>query len=193
MKKIISVLFALAALTFSSVNAAELGSVENLRAEGNELIWDSLEGATGYNIYFDYRYYDTVKGKEQYTLSDNGQYNVVPFDDAGNFGTTNYLNNVDFTVDESTDSTGSQYTENGYTITVHKTCTNVGPGESCLAACPNVYQGAYQELYTKYMSGGACSTSDIVEADAFVSDNTYKCTVPTFSGEVVAQAICVTF
>lgn len=189
MKKMISLLFTLVALTCSSVNAAELGSVENVRVEGNQLVWDSLAGATGYNIYYDYDYYDTVKGKEQYTLSDSGVYNVVPFDDAGNFG-SQYGDYIDYAAD---DSAGSQVTENGYTLTVHKTCTNVGPGESCLAACPNVYEGTYQSHYTKYMSGGACSTSDIVEADAFVSGNTYKCTVPTFSGEVVAQAICVVF
>lgn len=190
MKRMISVLFALIALTCSTVNAAELDGVEGIRTEGNLLLWEPLEGATGYNIYYDYGYYDTVKGKEQYTLSDDGSYNVVAFDDAGNFGSLNYLSTVDYIGDSDSNTS---YTENGYTIIAHKTCTNVGPGESCVAACPTDYEGTYQSYYTKYMSGGACSTSDIVEADAFVSGNTYKCTVPTFSGEVVAQAICVAF
>ena len=193
MKKMISVLFALIALSCSGVNAEELDGGEDIRSEGNLLLWDALEGATGYNIYYDYGYYDTVKGKEQYTLSDDGPYNVVAFDDAGNFGSIHYQSTVDYVSEDNIDDADTSYTYNGYTLTVQKTCFNVGPGESCLAACPRSHEGLYETHYTQYMSGGACSTSDIVEADAFVSGNTYKCAVPTFSGEVVAQAICVLF
>ena len=49
------------------------------------------------------------------------------------------------------------------------------------------------ELSVSHVTGGACSTSDIVEADALVSRTTYRCTVPIFSGEVTAQAICARF
>lgn len=171
--------------------AETLPAVENVRIEGSQLLWDEQEGATGYNIYVNYNYYDTVKNALQYSVSDEGKYLVVAFDDAGNFSPA-YGTYVEFSQEGQASSSSSSYTVNNYTITVQKTCLDVGPGESCVAACPNEYAATYSTRYTQYLSGGACSTSDIVEADAFASDMTYKCTVPTFSGEVVAQAICVT-
>ena len=76
---------------------------------------------------------------------------------------------------------------------VYNTCKDVGPGESCIAHCPSSKDVPWSSgiQYFRYLTGGACSTSDIVEADAFIGPTTYSCTVPTFSGEVVAQAICL--
>lgn len=189
MNKLVAGLIALLTLGTGSAFAEVLPPLDNIRIEDNQLKWDASEDATGYNIYYEYSYYDTVKGAEQYTLTDSGRYFVVPFDDQGNFG-AQYGNFVEYVADGNGQS---QYTVNSFVILVQKTCLNVGPGESCVASCPNSYETEYTTRFTKYMSGGACSTSDIVEADAFVSVNTYKCTVPTFSGEVVAQAICVTY
>lgn len=168
-----------------------LPTPESLTIEGDTLIWDSVESATGYNIYLNYNYFDTVKGDTSYNLTQSGIYWVVAFDNAGNFG-SQYGNDdvVEFTGSDNSDKTSVTY--NWGTSVVQTTCTNVGPGESCIATC-EMTKTELSEYPTrsKYMSGGACSTSDIVEADAFVGHKTYKCTVPTFSGEVVAQAICV--
>jgi hypothetical protein len=91
--------------------------------------------------------------------------------------------------------TAVSYTFSYPVVLVQKTCNDVGPGESCIAHCPDVYDAEYEFYSNSYsishLSGGACSTSDIVEADAFIGPRTYSCTVPTFSGEIVAQAVCV--
>ena len=165
-----------------------LPDAENLAIEGDTLVWEGVEGATGYNIYRDYRYFDTVKNKSQYRMTQPGSYWVVAFDDAGNFGSQ-------YGGDRAVDYTGSEdavsVTYNYSSSVVQVVCDDVGPGESCIASCDSTQTLLSPPVYSSYMSGGACATSDIVEADAFVSNRTYQCTVPTFSGEVVAQAICV--
>ena len=171
--------------------APTLPDVENLRIDGGTLIWDSLPEATGYNISLNYRYYDTVRNATSYELSEAGTYRITAFNDAGEYG-SDYGLRVDF-AGGSTDNTVG-YSYNYSTLLVYKTCFNVGPGESCIAQCPVSYQPDNQPgqtIYPRYMSGGACSTSDIVEADAWIGHYSYSCTVPTFSGEVVAQAICL--
>ncbi len=165
-----------------------LPSPTNLSIEGDVLTWDEVEGATGYNIYLGFGYFDTVKGSTQYKLSQSGSYWVVAFDDAGNYG-SQYGN--DATVEYA--GAGDSVTVNTsfYSSIVQTTCQNVGPGESCVASCTSTSTILEPAKFTRYLSGGGCSTSDIVEADAFIGRFTYQCTVPTFSGEVVAQAICV--
>ncbi len=167
-----------------------LPSPENLAIEGNTLVWDGVEGATGYNVYLENRYFDTVKDVERYQLTQPGIYRVVAFDDAGNFGSQHVRGNqVEFA--GSGDSVS--VTNNFVSSVVQVVCNDVGPGESCTASCASTSTQLSPPRFTSYMSGGACATSDIVEADAFVSQYTYQCTVPTFSGEVIAQAICVHF
>lgn len=169
-------------------NAETLPSPENLAFDNGVLSWDAVDGATGYNIYFDYRYFDTVKGSTQYEPGQSGSYWVVAFDDDGNFGVT-YGDYVDVQVDQGSDNISVTY--NYYNAIVQKTCTDVGPGESCIASCTSTETHLDPPEFTMFLSGGGCSTSDIVEADVFISPNTYSCTVPTFSGEVIAQAVCV--
>ena len=183
---------AVLALLAASTNlfADQIPDVDNFRVEGNSLVWDDVEGAVGYNLYRDYEYYDTVKGRTSYSATEVGNYDILAFDDAGNFG-RQYQNYLEFSPEVDPDVSIST---NYHTAIVQRTCRDVGPGESCIASCPSSVESSYgSSRYTKYLSGGACSTSDIVEADALVSSNTYKCTVPTFSGEVVAQAICVLY
>lgn len=165
-----------------------LPSPENLTYEAGVLSWDAVEEATGYNIYLNYRYFDTVKGSTQYTPGQSGIYWVVAFDDNGNFG-RQYGDELNIEVGEGADSVSVTY--NYRTSIVQKTCTNVGPGESCIASCSSTRTDLDPPRFTLYLSGGGCATSDIVEADVFIGNQTYSCTVPTFSGEVVAQAICV--
>jgi len=169
----------------------------NVTIEGDSLTWEAVEGATGYNIYFDGRYYDTVRDRLQYRVSEPGSYWPTAFDDAGNFGNQYGFDDTgdirpEYIAEDGVDSNVSLVV-NSYTVIAQKTCTNVGPGESCVATCPRSFQSPFGNAsrFSRYLSGGACSTSDIVEADAFASNFTYSCTVPTFSGEVVAQAICV--
>lgn len=165
-----------------------LPSPENLAIETGVISWDAVEGATGYNIYYNYRYFDTVKGSTQYNPSQTGLYWVVAFDDNGNFG-SQYGEALDVQIEEGADSISVTY--NYRTSLVQTTCTDVGPGESCIASCGSTSTHLDPPRYSLYLSGGGCSTSDIVEADVFIGTDTYSCTVPTFSGEVVAQAICI--
>jgi len=164
-----------------------LPSVENISIEGDLLVWDSVEGATGYNIYRNNRYFDTVKGGENYRMTQPGTYWPVAFDGAGNYGSQ-------YSRDNAPEYTGSEdnvsVTYNYSSSVVQVTCLNVGPGESCTASCDSTETLLSPPRYSSFATGGACATSDIVEADAFVSNRTYQCTVPTFSGEVIAQAVC---
>jgi len=191
MRKIAYLIILSASFLLSAARADVLPDVENTQIEGNLLTWDAQEGATGYNILKDYRYFDTVRGSLSYPLTQEGEYSVVAFNDSGDFG-DDYGERVSF-VPEEPDASITYNASYNILIAIH-TCKDVGPGESCTARCPGSYQIDYGNYisteYTKYMSGGACSTSDIVEADAFAGPNSYKCTVPTYSGEVVAQAIC---
>lgn len=191
MRKIAYLIVLSTSLLFSTAHADVLPDVENTRIEGNLLTWDAQEGATGYNILKGYRYFDTVRGSLSYPLTQEGDYTVVAFNDSGDFS-DDYGMRVSF-VPEELDTSITYNASYNVLIAIH-TCKDVGPGESCTARCPGSYQIDYGNYvstqYPRYMSGGACSTSDIVEADAFVGPNSYKCTVPTYSGEVVAQAIC---
>ena len=177
--------------------SADLPRVTGLGLEGDVLSWDAQDGATGYNIHLDYEYFDTVRGTTRYALTEPGRYHVISFNDEGEFGVTRepseggqpYVS-VEYT---GTDDAVS-FDADSNVLIVTRTCTDVGPGETCIANCPRTYETDFGSVESvAYLSGGACSTSDIVEADALVSRNTYRCTVPTFSGEVTAQAICVAF
>lgn len=191
MRKISYLMLISIAFLFSTARAEILPDVENVKIEGNQLSWDAQDGATGYNILKDYRYFDTVRDALSYTLTEAGKYRVSAFNDMGEFS-DDYGTTVEFSPEEV--DTSITYNAGYASVVVLKTCLNVGPGESCIAQCPWQHVQDYGNYtstnYIAYMSGGACSTSDIVEADAFAGPNSYKCTVPTFSGEVIAQAIC---
>ena len=177
--------------------AADLPRVTGLALEGDRLSWDAQEGAAGYNIHLDYDYFDTVRGSTRYTVTEPGRYHVVSFNDAGEFGVTREPSEGGqpyVFVEYAGSDDAVSYDADSNVLIVTRTCTDVGPGQTCIANCPARHEtdfGAVLEI--AYLSGGACSTSDIVEADALASRNTYRCTVPTFSGEVTAQAICVAF
>ena len=182
------------------LHADQLPRVTGLNLTGNQLTWDAQEGAVGYNIHLDYQYYDTVRGGESYTVSLPGRYHVISFNDQGDFGVTRNPDETGqdfdlFSVLYEGENDSVNYNFSYPVLLVYNTCKDVGPGESCIARCPNTYEDVYEygstSYYKQFLSGGACSTSDIVEADAFVGPATYSCTVPTFSGEVVAQAVCV--
>ncbi|ASJ73098.1 hypothetical protein [Granulosicoccus antarcticus] len=194
MKKIVcSLVFLFVAGIASSAALAQdpqLPDVENLDVQGDTLLWDPLEGASGYNISLDYRYYDTVRDANSYQLSEPGTYRVIAFNNSGEYG-SDYGLEAEYGGSDADMSVSYSYDYNS--LLVYQTCVNVGAGESCIARCPRSYKPEnHSTIYPSKMTGGACSTSDIVEADAWVGHSSYTCTVPTFSGEVVAQAICFT-
>ena len=199
MKTIFNALALLIVLTSMQTAMADLPRVTGLTLEGNELSWDAQEGASGYNIHLNYDYYDTVRSGTSYTLSEPGNYHVISFNDSGEFGVTRNPDEIGqpYIFVEYMGSEGDvEVSLDGRSnvLIVTTTCTNVGPGETCIASCPNSYETEFGNTRSiSHLSGGACSTSDIVEADAAVSPETYRCTVPTFSGVVTAQAICVPF
>lgn len=168
-----------------------LPDVENLRIEDDTLIWDAQAGATGYNISLNLRYYDTVRDINSFSLSEPGTYRVIAFNNSGEYG-SDYGLMVDF--DGGVTDNSVSYSYDYTSLLVYQTCVNVGPGESCIARCPSSYKpdNFHNTIYPRYMTGGACTTSDIVEADSWIGHKSYHCTVPTFSGEVVAMAICLT-
>ena len=199
MKTTFNALALLIVLTSMQTAMADLPRVTGLTLEGNELSWDAQEGASGYNIHLNYDYYDTVRSGTSYTLSEPGNYHVISFNDSGEFGVTRNPDEIGqpYIFVEYMGSEGDvEVSLDGRSnvLIVTTTCTNVGPGETCIASCPNSYETEFGNTRSiSHLSGGACSTSDIVEADAAVSPETYRCTVPTFSGVVTAQAICVPF
>jgi hypothetical protein len=160
-----------------------------VRIGDDALVWDLQEGATGYNITKGYRYYDTVRGSASYQLTEPGDYRVVAFNDFGEYGSDYGTAAV---YDGSDAESSVSYSYNNISLVVYSTCKNVGPGQSCVARCPTSYipEGYNNPIYPNRMTGGACTTSDIVEADSWMGHRSYKCTVPTFSGEVVAMAMC---
>lgn len=183
-------------LSLCSTALADLPRVTGLALTGDRLTWDAQEGATGYNIHLDYDYYDTVRGGTEYTVTLPGRYHVISFNDQGEFGVTRNPDEIGqpyiYAEYEGSDNSVDYDLQLSGLLIVTRTCTDVGPGETCIATCPGTLENQFGSTVSyQYMSGGACSTSDIVEADAFVSPLTYRCTVPTFSGVVTAQAICI--
>lgn len=186
-------------LAASTITMADLPRVTGLALEGNTISWDAQDGADGYNIHLNYDYFDTVRDATRYTVSVPGKYHVISFNDEGEFGVTRnddeigqpYIH-VEYGGSDDDDTVTLD--PRGRMVIVTRTCTDVGPGETCIASCPQNYETEYGGTeWVEFLSGGACSTSDIVEADASASPETYRCTVPTFSGEVTAQAICLAY
>lgn len=150
----------------------------DVRIEGSKLVWEPVPEAGGYNIYWEYSYLTTVKEQTYFDLQLTGKYQVVAFDQSASNFSTQFGDNI--VVEYEGGVNQSETVSFSAVSVVSTTCQNVGPGESCVASCGNTIA-----------TGGACATSDIVEADAFASPSSYACAVPTFSGEVTAQVYCL--
>ena len=192
----VSTLFFFGALSFTNAQSfgnnvpPDFPNPENVRVVGDLLVWDAVEDAAGYNIYFTDRtdrgglldtpvtYIATVKDATQYPLEFIGNYSVVSF----NQGATLFSNQFSAQV--------RARFEEGLTVirspgVFSVTCGNADASELCTASCPSVPGGA-----NLIATGGACSTSDFVPVNAIAGDSSYSCAVQEFSSEVRAQVYC---
>ncbi|MFT6305856.1 MAG: hypothetical protein ACI82O_004281 [Patiriisocius sp.] len=158
--------------------ANDYPSPTDVRIEGSKLVWEPVVDAGGYNIYFEYSYLTTVKDRTDFDLQIPGRYQVVAFDQSASLFSIQFGDNTLVTYEGG--DTQSETVGFSFMTVVSATCQNVDPGGTCVASCSSTAA-----------TGGACATSDIVEADAFASTSSYSCTVPTFSGEVTAQVYCL--
>lgn len=183
--------------TLSSAQAQDeaFPNPENVRIEGNTLHWDPVSDASGYNILFNARdvtdfvftrnmnYLDTVRGSTEYNVSEIGTYQVIAFNqDASQFSPTNSMGDAYYNPNNESVERPNELLTADLMQVRSKTCANVEPGGSCRAICP---------LQHDIATGGACSTSDIVEADATATTISYQCSVPLFSGFVTAHVYCM--
>ena len=185
MKRIARLCLLIGCLFPISLMAGDFPEPTNVRIEGDKLLWSAVPGAGGYNVYWQGGYLTTVRGRTDDDLTLAGQYQVVAFDESASVFSEQRT--ADVTVDYEDGGTLSQTVSvpGSPPITVvSATCLNVGAGESCVASCSAVGR-------PDAATGGACATSDIVEADAVGGVNTYSCTVPTASGRVSAQVYCL--
>ena len=67
------------------VSADELPKVTGTSFDGTTIIWQALDGAIGYNIYYQGRYLATVVGTTEFAPDANGLYTIAAFDGNGNF------------------------------------------------------------------------------------------------------------
>ena len=159
---------------------------DDIRIEGERLLWEPVAGAGGYNIYLNNGYLTTVRNRTDFRLQVDGLYQVVAFDESA----SRFSRQTGPDTGATYEVGASQSETNALGLSVVKvvsvTCRDVGPGESCTASCR-----LPDDSVVRVATGGACSTSDIVEADASASPFSYSCAVPTFSGEVRAQAYCI--
>jgi len=172
-------------LVSSTLLAQNFNAPTNVRIEGDRLLWDPVEDAGGYNIYWNYGYLATVKDSAEYRMQFDGLYQVVAFDPSASLFSSQFADGVEVTYEVGDQQDSPESLIGRPLVKVFSvTCDNVGPGETCTASC--LVPGEF-----RMATGGACSTSDIVEADATASQWAYSCTVPTFSGEVTAQVYCL--
>lgn len=177
---------------------------QNVRTENGIIKWDAPMLAAddlpvgGYNIYYNpdvngyaNSYLDTVRGTEEYAPTLTGSYRISAFDESTcNTSSLHHNDNITAIFDGGVSQTTSVTPYYNWVYINRVTCQNVGPGESCIASCQNIWEGSNNTLAGP-ATGGSCSTSDIVEADAWAGGSTYSCTVPTFSGEVTAAVYCL--
>ena len=69
----------------SSVSAQSLPQVSGASYDGQQLTWNEVEGATGYNIHLDFDYFTTVGNTTSYTPELSGTYYVVAYNDQGQY------------------------------------------------------------------------------------------------------------
>jgi len=170
--------------------AGELPIVPNVQLEGNQLTWDALEGAVGYNIHLDSRYLTTVIDVFEYTVTQVGRYTVLGFNEEGDF--TPIRGSEQLFLADGVDSRPlvNQFTENFFYST--RRCSDVDAGDACVASCPDSVGSTdpNQLILIRGATGGACSSSDNLPINASIAPDGYTCTVSSFTSTVTAQVVC---
>lgn len=176
--------------THTHAMAGELPIVPNVQLEGDQLTWDALDVATGYNIHIDSRYLTTVFDIFEYTVTEVGTYTVLGFNDEGDFTPIRGSELLFFAEGVDNRTLVNQFTENFFYST--RRCTDVSAGESCLASCPDSIGSSNpsQSILIRGATGGACSSSDNLPINSSISPGGYTCTVSSFTSTVTAQVVC---
>ncbi len=73
--------------------AQSLPAVAGVVYDGQQITWDNLDGATGYNIHLDFDYLTTVGDVDSYTPTGTGRYYVVGYNDAGSYSPLEVITN----------------------------------------------------------------------------------------------------
>lgn len=207
MKSVIKLFLLPMLLVFTGlVHGMPFPAVQNLQINDDQLQWDEVADAGGYNVYYyaggpskfeiTYDYLSTVKNATSYTGLQPGLYRVVAFNGDGTvFGDLGLARSIWLREDGSVDNglgDSSTDTDEGSTVTffgadnnryiVETQCNDESTG-ICLASCKT---GGNQGVVT----GGYCNASEPHINSSGGSDN-YSCYSPTFASVITAGAYCV--
>ena len=141
---------------WTQARAAELPMVQNVNLSGDQLTWDAVEGATGYNIQLRFGYFDTVRDGRVYTVVEAGEYTVVAFDDNGNFSPAMFTSENRAVFEDGPDNSPSVTVLADDSAFFSTLCLDVDVGESCVASCLGFIGTNNGGLLVGSSTGGAC-------------------------------------
>ncbi len=177
---------------WTQARAGEMPMVQNVNLSGDQLTWDAVEGATGYNIQLRFGYFDTVRDGRVYTVVEAGEYTVVAFDDNGNFSPAMFTSENRALFEDGPDNTPSGSILADDSAFFSTLCLDVDVGESCVASCPDFVGSNTGDLFVGSSTGGACSSSGTDFVSASITPDDYSCTVSSFTARVEAHVVCRT-
>ena len=180
----------------TQATAAELPMVQNVQISGDQLTWNAVEGATGYNIRLSpVGYFDTVRDGLSFTLTLSGEYSVIAFDDDGNFSPAVFMpdNRPSFESGAPAPLVGVEgisFTTSDEFAYGTRTCLDLDAGESCVVSCPDSLGGSNGAFIIGSATGGACSSSSNEFVNSAISPDNYSCTTTSFTSIVRSQVVC---
>lgn len=159
--------------------------VQNLRFEDNQLQWNAVDNAGGYNIYYfpggpskfevKLEYLTTVKNATSYSNVESGLYSIHAFDESETlFSETSAADVIwvkpDGSVDDfKAESTVTYLGANQARYLVETQCNNNDGGANCTASCT-------AEGNTGFVTGGFCN-ADAGSLNASGGTDYYRCDV----------------
>ncbi|MBX2882934.1 MAG: hypothetical protein KTR32_23485 [Granulosicoccus sp.] len=176
---------------WTQAHAAELPMVQNVKLNGDQLTWDAVDNATGYNIYLGSSYLTTVKGNRVFTVTEVGTYWVVAFDDNGNFSPFMFTEDNSPFFESGVDNRPLVNEVSGSSGYFSARCLDLAAGETCTARCPDfVGDDIGGGFFVGASTGGACNSSGTDFVNSRISPDEYSCTVSSFTARVEAQVVC---
>lgn len=184
---LICMLALLPALLFSG-HAFAVDAPGNIRVEQNMLLWDDVDGASKYNIYFfnssatgaNGDFVTTVADGTEFELSMAGFYTVVTITPSGEYSALDAVSRVEYNGDgnEPFDPFGPSAPSEIRT----QRCDNVVAGSSCTAKCVRQNNHA--------ATGGACraNTGTVIHHRALQSG--FECIAQNDTSFVEADVYC---